>query len=326
MGEPAGIGPEITLKAWKKFSQRTSITFFVIGDPIVLRNTLKTLNFTLPIEEIKKPTDANLLNNDTLPIIPVKLSKQPQPGHPIVSNNEAVIESVRRAVEYCKLGEVSGIVTNPFHKASLYSGGFKFKGHTEFLQALCDSPTAPVMMLSCPELRTVPVTVHLSLLDAIARLSPELILSTIEVTAKAMIRDFGIANPRIAVSGLNPHASEGGYLGTEEKSLLNPVVTKLRKTGLNIKGPLPPDSMFSPQVRQSYDVAVCMLHDQALIPIKTIHFDSAVNITLGLPIVRTSPDHGTALDIAGHGTANPASLISAISHAKEIAKRRLANK
>ena len=222
------------------------------------------------------------------------------------------------------VGKVGAVVTNPINKAALYRSGFRHPGHTEFLAELTGVPGREVMMLACPGLRVVPVTVHLRLRDAIAGLTTDTIVAAGRTTADALRRDFGVAAPRLAVAGLNPHAGEGGALGPEDQAIIAPAIATLRQAGIDASGPWPPDTMFSPAARPRYDAALCMYHDQALIPLKTLDMDGGVNVTLGLPIVRTSPDHGTAYDIAGKGVANPASLIAAFRLAAELAARRLA--
>ena len=214
------------------------------------------------------------------------------------------------------------MVTNPINKAALYDAGFSYPGHTEFLAALTEVPGREIMMLASPQLRVVPVTVHTSLRKAIAALTPALIVAAARTTAQALRSDFGIASPRLAMAGLNPHAGEQGALGDEEASIIAPALAELRTQGIDVSGPWPPDTMFTAAARTRYDAAICMYHDQALIPLKTLDMDHGVNVTLGLPIVRTSPDHGTAYDIAGKGIADPTSLIAAITLAAELAERR----
>ncbi|MBX6374865.1 MAG: 4-hydroxythreonine-4-phosphate dehydrogenase PdxA, partial [Acetobacteraceae bacterium] len=245
------------------------------------------------------------------------------PGHPNPANAPAVIAAIDEAVAFAKAGRVAGVVTNPIQKATLYAAGFPHPGHTEYLGELAGIPgQPPVMMLACPELRVVPVTVHEPLAHAIARLTPALIVEHAVITAEALRRDFGIAAPRLAIAGLNPHAGEDGTLGTEDRDIVAPAVAELRARGIEARGPMPPDTMFTPLARPTYDAAICLYHDQALIPIKTLDMAGGVNVTLGLSIVRTSPDHGTALDIAGQGRADPSSLIAALRMAAAIARHR----
>ena len=246
---------------------------------------------------------------------------------PDPANGHAVIKSIERAVTLALEGAAGGVVTCPIHKASLISAGFPYPGHTEFLAALCSTehePIEPVMMLACPELRVVPITIHCGLKDVFAALTTERILHQARIVAHALKEDFGIGKPRLAVAGLNPHAGESGAFGREEIEIIAPAVETLRAEEIDIIGPLAADSMFHAKARARYDVALCMYHDQALIPLKTIDFDKGVNVTLGLPIIRTSPDHGTAFDIAGTGKASPDSLIAAIEMAGSMAQHRLA--
>lgn len=244
-----------------------------------------------------------------------------RPGHPTSANADAVIQSIRRAVSLVQAGECSAVVTNPIAKKVLLDAGFGFPGHTEFLAHLTDAPRA-VMMLAVEGLRVVPITIHEPIARVPSLLTQDLIIETARITARALVSDFGIARPRLAVTGLNPHAGEGGAMGREEIEIIAPAIDRLRAEGLDAHGPSPADTMFHAAARARYDAALCMYHDQALIPLKTIDFDRGVNVTLGLPIIRTSPDHGTAFDIAGKGIANPASLIAAIELAADMAARR----
>lgn len=322
MGEPAGIGGEIALKAWLA-TRATGMPFFLIDDPDRVATLARELRLTVPIAEIAAPRQATAARfAEALPVLPLKLAKPAIPGKLDTANGPAVIESIRRAVAFAMAGEVAGVVTNPIHKKVLYDVGFRHPGHTEFLAELTGSETPSIMMLASADLRVVPVTIHQSLRQAIESLRRDAIIHCARVTASALKTDFGIAKPRLAISGLNPHAGEGGAMGREEIDIIVPAVAKLRAAGLTVMGPLPADTMFHAQARAAYDAAICMYHDQALIPLKTLAFEQGVDVTLGLPIVRTSPDHGTALDIAGTGRANPASLIAAIQMAADIARRR----
>jgi 4-hydroxythreonine-4-phosphate dehydrogenase len=328
MGEPAGIGGEIALKAWLETrgeAPDAASPFFLLDDPARLSALAADLGLDTPIEEIHEPGGAAAVFAKALPVLPVPLPSPVRPGHADPANAEAVLESIRRAVTYCREGAAAAVVTNPIRKQTLYDAGFTHPGHTEYLAELCGPAYTPVMMLACPGLRVVPATVHCSLKDAVERLTSELIVEQGVIVHDALVRDFGIAAPRIAVAGLNPHAGEGGALGEEEREIIEPAIEALRAKGMDVQGPAPADSLFHPAARAKYDACICMYHDQALIPIKTIDFDHGVNITLGLPIVRTSPDHGTALDIAGTGSANPASLIAALQSATEIARNRAAH-
>jgi 4-hydroxythreonine-4-phosphate dehydrogenase len=244
------------------------------------------------------------------------------PGQPARENAAAVVDSIKQAVGLVQAGKAAAVVTNPIHKQTLYDGGFRFPGHTEYLADLAGGGITPVMMLACPGLRVVPVTVHLPLARVPAALTTAAIVHAGKITAAALRDDFAIARPRLAVAGLNPHAGEGGALGSEEIDIIAPAIDALRAAGIDVASPAPADTLFHPQARAGFDAALCMYHDQALIPLKTIDFDHGVNITLGLPFVRTSPDHGTAFDIAGTGRASPASLLAAITTASAMATAR----
>ncbi|MEM8772371.1 MAG: 4-hydroxythreonine-4-phosphate dehydrogenase PdxA [Pseudomonadota bacterium] len=324
MGEPGGVGPEIANKAWRTLRADGPV-FFVIGDPHVF-----DVN-DASIERIETPEEARTVFPRALPVIADTQTLQTKPGVAAPETANAVIRSIEQAVAIVLGGRASGVVTNPVQKSALYAAGFSFPGHTEFLEALTTDAPMPdhrtrgaVMMLAGPDLRTVPVTIHQSVRDAVATLSPDVIVRTATITAEALRHDFAIAAPRLAISGLNPHAGEGGALGAEDEMIIAPAVDKLRAAGLDAKGPLPADTMFHAEARAHYDAALCMLHDQALIPAKTLAFHDAVNVTLGLPIIRTSPDHGVALDIAGKGVARADSLVAAIRLAADMAARRVA--
>ena len=321
MGEPAGIGGEIALMAWQR---RADVPcFFVIDDPERLSRLARRVGIAAPVRAIAAPGEAMDAYPSALPVLPIEVSDV-APGKPDPKAAKAVVGSIERAVELVARGESAAVVTNPIHKAALYDAGFDYPGHTEFLAALAAIPHEPVMMLACESLRVVPVTIHLSLREALAALTTERIVHAGRLTIEALKRDFAIARPRLAIAGLNPHAGESGHMGTEEIDIIAPAIAALQRSGADIIGPLPPDTMFHERARAGYDAAVCMYHDQALIPIKTIDFDGGVNVTLGLPFVRTSPDHGTAFDIAGTGRANPASLIAALRLAARIADARAA--
>ena len=317
MGEPAGIGGEVTLKAWKS---KNTPAFFVIDDAARLRLLAQRLGLDVPVTTIKVPSDALGVFEVALPVLHQPLKNPVIFGKPTPKNATAVVKSIRAAVELVRAGQASAVVTNPIHKETLYNAGFKFPGHTEFLSNLAGIKTSPVMMLASPELRVVPVTIHVSIAQAINSLSEFDIVTTARITAEALTKYFAIAKPRLAIAGLNPHAGEGGKMGKEEITTITPAITKLCELGIDASGPWPPDTMFHDTARQSYDVAICMYHDQALIPIKTLDFDGAVNVTLGLPFVRTSPDHGTAFNIAGTGIASEKSLLAALKMAADMAK------
>jgi len=314
MGDPSGIGPEITASAWHAL-RHTGPAFRVIADPALFAGRA-------PVRIVDGP-EAQVFT-DALPVNPVALAAPATPGRPDPANATAVIASIERAVIMAQLGSASAVVTNPINKAVLKAAGFAHPGHTEFLAALTGATGAEIMMLASPDLRVVPVTIHVSLRQALNQLTTAAIIHTARITHAALIQDFGIAAPRLAIAGLNPHAGESGHMGSEEITLIAPAIAALRAEGIDASGPWPPDTMFTAQARPRYDVAICQYHDQALIPLKTLDMTGGVNITLGLPIVRTSPDHGTAYDIAGKGIADAGSLIAALRMAAEIAARRAA--
>ncbi len=323
MGDPGGVGGEISIATWQALREKGPV-FFLIDDP----SRLQALGATIAV--ITDPREAGDAFKDAIPVLPIRSAVRSTPGISSAENAPAVIESIERAVAFAREGRASGVVTNPIQKSSLISAGFAFPGHTEFLESLTNDTPMPgnrkqgaVMMLASPQLRTVPVTIHVSVKDAMQALKPKLIVDCATIVSEALHHDFGIENPRIAISGLNPHAGESGVLGAEDILIIEPAIDTLQALGINARGPLPADTMFHQEARVKYDAALCMLHDQALIPAKTLAFHEAVNVTLGLPIIRTSPDHGTALDIAGTGTARPDSLIAAIKLADEMAYRRL---
>ena len=317
MGDPAGIGGELTLRAWQAL-HHDGPCFIALDDP----DRLAALSGDVPITMVISPEAARSVFATALPVLPIELAVPPRPGRPDKANAKAVIASIERAAKLCLNSEVGGMVTNPINKAALYDAGFAYPGHTEFLAVLTGARGKQIMMLASPELRVVPVTVHASLRNSIAMLTTDAIVAATQTTAAALQRDFGIARPRLAIAGLNPHAGEQGALGDEETTLIGPAIAALRAEGIDVSGPWSPDTMFTATARTRYDAAICMYHDQALIPLKTLDMDHGVNVTLGLPIVRTSPDHGTAYDIAGKGIANPASLIAAIELAARLAVRR----
>ncbi|WP_417492946.1 4-hydroxythreonine-4-phosphate dehydrogenase PdxA [Maricaulis sp.] len=327
MGDPAGIGPEIILKAW---SQRRSDApvFACIGDPESLRATARQLALPAPVE-ITSSAEAASVFAAALPVLaaPARLTTPVIAGRPDPRHAACVKACIEAGVELCLMGEASVLVTAPIAKSVMYAAGFNFPGHTEFLAELTrDHPVAgergPAMMLAGGGLRVVLTSIHESLAQAIAGLSAARIEHIARLTHQALVRDFGIAEPRLALAGLNPHAGEGGSLGREEIEIINPAAARLRAEGISISDALPPDTMFHAEARAGYDAAICLYHDQGLIPVKTLDFHSGVNITLGLPIVRTSPDHGTAFDIAGQGVARADSLLAALDAAREIAGHR----
>ena len=321
MGEPAGIGAEIALKAWSGRG-RSMPPFFIIDDPARLAAIAASLHLDVPILPIDRPAQARAAFENGLPVVPLTLPRAATPGRPDPANGPAVLDSIARAVAFARSGEATAVVTGSIHKKTLYESGFTHPGHTEYLAELAGGGAQPVMMLVGAGLRVVPVTIHMSLRAALDRLSTASIAATGRIVARALSQDFGIAAPRLAVAGLNPHAGEEGALGREDIEIVAPAVAALRGEGIDAAGPQPPDTMFHDAARARYDAALCMYHDQALIPLKTLAFDTGVNVTLGLPFVRTSPDHGTALDIAGKGIANPSSLIAAIELAAALGQRR----
>jgi 4-hydroxythreonine-4-phosphate dehydrogenase len=321
MGEPAGVGGEIALLAWLRRRDERIPAFFLIDDPKRLAQLAQAIGAAVPLRAIGGPEQAAAAFETALPVLPLALPREIVPGRPDPANAPAVIEAIKTGAALVASGRVGALVTNPIQKETLYAAGFAHPGHTEFLAELAGG--APVaMMLACPELRVVPVTVHLPLREALAALTAEKIVAAGRIAVAALMRDFAIVRPRLAVAGLNPHAGENGALGREETEIIAPAVAALRAAGIATEGPAPADTLFHAAARQRYDAVLCMYHDQALIPLKTIDFAGGVNVTLGLPFIRTSPDHGTALDIAGRGIANPASLVAALKLAGEMAARR----
>lgn len=323
MGEPAGIGGEVVLKAWRR-RDGGSAPFAVIDDADRLAELARRLGLGIDLCRVASVDEAMTVFAHALPVLHRPLPVPVVPGRPDPHNAPAVVAAIEEAVKLVLDGTAAALTTAPVHKKVLYDAGFRFPGHTEFLGALAGGRCAPVMMLASPHLRVVPVTVHVSLRRALDSLDTASIVDAALVADEALRRDFGIASPRLAVAGLNPHAGEDGEIGREDADIIAPAVAHLRARGLGAKGPVPPDTLFSPHIRTSYDVAICMYHDQALIPLKALDFDGGVNVTLGLPLVRTSPDHGTALDIAGRGQAREDSMMAALDMAAAIAARRAA--
>jgi len=320
MGDPAGIGPEITVKAWNALKAQPDYAFAVIAPPRVLENVRGK------VKAISSVSEASDVFDKAIPVLPLE-GRVAKAGQPSSDHAMTITESIERAVGRCLNGEADGIVTNPIAKNVLYQAGFKFPGHTEYLGELTHGTKAPydrgpVMMLAGGGLRVGLATIHLSLKDAAQQLSADVILNNARVINGALKCDFGIANPRISLTGLNPHAGEGGALGMEERNIINPAARVLREEGLNVTDAQPADTLFHAEARGAYDAVLAMYHDQGLIPVKTLDFHGGVNITLGLPIVRTSPDHGTAFGIAGQNKARPDSLIAAIRAARDIANNR----
>lgn len=326
LGEPAGIGPDITLAAWLRRAEWDLPAFYVIGEPEFLKARARALDLDVSFSVMTESwagADICATFTRALPVLPLGLPVTAAPGKPDASSAPAAIAAIRRGTADVLAGRAAAIVTNPIAKDVLYRAGFTEPGHTEFLARLASEatgkPAQPVMLLWSSELSVVPVTIHIPLKDVVPALTSDLIVSTARIVARDMGARFGVARPRIAVAGVNPHAGENGGLGTEDRDIVAPAVAQLRAEGIDAIGPLPADTMFHDRARAAYDVALCMYHDQALIPVKTLAFDHAVNVTLGLPFVRTSPDHGTAFDIAGTGKANPSSLVAALRLAARMA-------
>lgn len=323
-GDPAGIGPDIILSA---FSLRETLgvpPFYVVGDVSLLRERATMLGLQVDVRPVSDSGGVYSQFLQVLPVLEVPGLQAVVAGEISSSNGAFVIETIRRSVEELAAGRASGLVTAPIHKAALYEAGFQFPGHTEYLASLCPAyfqkTVTPVMMLASEELSVVPVTIHIPFETVPDVLTKDLIVETVSILAKDLQLKFGIRNPRIIVTGLNPHAGEDGTLGREEIDVIEPAVKKLQAAGVNVSGPFSADTCFHPRARQGYDAAVAMYHDQALIPIKTISFDEGVNVTLGLPFIRTSPDHGTAVDISGTGKAKADSFIAALTMASQMSR------
>jgi 4-hydroxythreonine-4-phosphate dehydrogenase len=324
LGDPAGIGPEIVVKAWREL-RRSGPPFLVVGDIQALASA--SGGGASILKQVVAPSEALDAFPDALPVLDLPLRSPVVAGQPSPAAAPAIIQWIETAVGLALSGAVAGVVTAPIAKAPLYEAGFKFPGHTEFLGELTASETfegarGPVMMLIAGGLRVALVTVHAPIAKVPGLLSVDAIVNAGRVTAEALRRDFGVSRPRLAVAALNPHAGEGGGIGREEIEIVAPAVRALEDLGIDVSGPHPADTLFPEAMRASYDAAICLYHDQALIPVKMLDFWGGVNVTLGLPIVRTSPDHGTAFDIAGRGLARPDSLIAAIRLADQLAKAR----
>jgi 4-hydroxythreonine-4-phosphate dehydrogenase len=323
LGEPAGIGPDLALAVWRRRAELGVPPFYLVADPVYIGRRAERLGLDVAISTVT-PRSAAATFPSALPVVAIDVAASAEPGRPDRSSAPVAVASIRRAVADVMAGSAAAVVTNPVAKNVLYNWGFAEPGHTEFLAKLVEEatgkPLRPVMMLWSPELAVVPVTIHLPLKEIFQQLSVELIVDTGRIVARDLVARFGLAHPRLAIAGLNPHAGEDGTLGEEDGAIVAPAVARLVADGIDARGPLPADSLFHAQARASYDVALCMYHDQALIPIKTLAFDHAVNVTLGLPFVRTSPDHGTAFDIAGTGRADPTSLVAALQLAARLAR------
>ena len=322
LGDPAGVGPELIAEAWARRAEERLPPFFVCGGWDILSEAGRTRGVSIPVGSIEKPADATWMFEEALPAIPMTLLPY-RPGQPDRAGAELALASLILASDAAASGEAAALVTAPISKAQLAEVGFEFPGQTEFVAQVCEAPwDDAVMMLAGPNLRTVPMTVHCALSEVPGRLSIDLIVRRARVVARALTTDFGIAAPRLAVCGLNPHAGESGRMGREEIEIIGPAIAALRAEGIDATGPHPADALFAPHARPTYDVAIAMYHDQALVPLKALDFDQGVNVTLGLPIVRTSPDHGTAFGIAGTGKASASAMFAAIRLAGEMATRR----
>lgn len=326
MGDPAGIGPDIILMAWQRRHKDQLPPFVVLGCPALFASRAEALGIPVPVERISSPTETHETFTSALPIYPLPLEKTVNPGRPDPASAAQTINAIDKAVEWTLNGAASAIVTAPINKSVLTQAGFSHPGHTEYLAELCTQdgsrPLRPVMLIAAPALRVVPVTVHIPLADVPKSLSQDLIVETVTITHQAMQDHFSIKNPRIGMTGLNPHAGDSGLLGAEEIEIIVPAIQQLKSNGITVNGPLPADAAFQKRSRSQYDVIVAMYHDQALIPVKTLAFDEAVNVTLGLPIIRTSPDHGTAYDLAGTGKAIPDSFLASIRLANQLTTSR----
>ena len=323
LGEPAGIGPDLAVAIWHRRRELNLPPFYVVAEQKFLHRRAAALRLDAPIVQVT-PSSATEAFSSALPVVGLDIAITAEPGRPDGSSAPAAIASIRRAVGDVLAGKAAAIVTNPIAKNVLYKSGFAEPGHTEHLANLVYEATGetrrPVMMLWSPELAVVPVTIHLPLREIFDHLSADLIVDTGRIVARDLSRRFRLPHPRLVVAGLNPHAGEEGMLGEEDRAIVAPAVARLLAAGIDAKGPLPADTLFHKDARARYDAALCMYHDQALIPIKTLAFDHAVNVTLGLPFVRTSPDHGTAFDIAGKGVADPTSLVAALRLAARLAR------
>ena len=323
-GDPAGIGPDITLAAWLRRGELGLPPFLFLGDAGVLAARASQLGLNVPLKEADPATACDVFG-DALPILSIEAGMDVVAGQPHVGTAKGTIAAIEMAVSLSMTGETSAVVTNPIAKSVLYDAGFGFPGHTEFLADLATRATGravmPVMLLAGPKLRAIPVTIHIPLKDVPQAITSTLIIETCRITDHDLRTRFGISKPRLAVAGLNPHAGENGALGKEDDDIIRPAIDALRSEGIDAFGPLPADTMFHDEARRRYDVAICMYHDQALIPAKALGFDDSVNVTLGLPFVRTSPDHGTAFGIAGKGIAKEDSLVAALRLASEISSK-----
>ncbi|MDV6329496.1 4-hydroxythreonine-4-phosphate dehydrogenase PdxA [Asticcacaulis sp. 201] len=320
LGDPAGIGPELAAKAWTSLRDQAGLAFCVLGDAALLET------HGVPVARVADVSETSQCFASALPVLDTPLTAPVAAGKPDSRNAQQVIDWIRQGVDLCRSGQARGLVTCPIAKSVLYSAGFRFPGHTEYLAELCrdgDTVPMPVMMLTAKDLRVVLATIHVPLKDVPDALTVDGLVELARITYAALRQDFGLTAPRLVMCGLNPHAGEDGTIGREEVEILNPAIDILRNESIDIAGPFPSDSLFHDEARRSYDAVLCMYHDQGLIPLKTIDFWGGVNITLGLPIVRTSPDHGTGFDIAGKGLARADSLLAAIRAADMISRNRV---
>jgi len=325
-GDPAGIGLEIALKAWVRRHELNLPSFFLIADLQQVEARAKWLGLSVPLVLRRQAVDFSIFD-ENLVIEPLQLMVADcQPGQPSPTHASGIIEAIERGATLVMQGAASALVTCPIAKKPLYEAGFSFPGHTEFLSYLAERITGqrsrPVMMLAGDELRTVPITIHIALREVAKQLTSDMIVETALIVVRDLQRYFALEHPRLVVAGLNPHAGEQGSMGGEDEAVVRPAVRRLGAMGLDVMGPLPADTMFHAGARKNYDVALCMYHDQALIPVKTIDFETSVNVTLGLPFIRTSPDHGTAFDIAAKAQARPDSLIAALKLARQMVENR----
>jgi 4-hydroxythreonine-4-phosphate dehydrogenase len=322
LGDPAGVGPELIVEAWARRQSECLPPFFVVGGAEVIAQAARQRGVPLSVSPISAPSETAAVFSNTLPVLGGGDCAY-LPGQPAAEGASVALQSLTDAAAVVISRQAAALVTAPVSKACLAEVGFTYPGQTEFLAQACGYDACDaVMMLAGPNLRTVPVTIHIPLADVAALLTSAAIERRGHITAMALMRDFGLVNPRLAIAALNPHAGEAGRMGDEEARIIAPAIAALQKSGVDATGPYSPDALFAPHMRDTYDVAICMYHDQALIPIKALDFDVGVNVTLGLPIIRTSPDHGTAFGIAGTGKANPGAMISAIRMAGECAARR----
>ncbi|TVR08984.1 MAG: 4-hydroxythreonine-4-phosphate dehydrogenase PdxA [Salinarimonadaceae bacterium] len=323
LGDPCGIGPEITLRAWAARNAAGLSPFVALGDVAAYTQSAQALGLDIPVAAVADMGEGATRFAQALPVLPLRNAVSNRPGHPDPANAPAILESIERAVTLTRAGEASCVATCPIAKSALYEAGFRHPGHTEFLASLAaapgEAPPRSVMMIWSEGLAVVPVTIHIALADVPGALTRELIVETARIVDRDLRERFGVSSPRIAVAGLNPHAGEAGAMGREEIAIVAPAIAELRAAGIDTRGPFPADTMFHARARAGYDAALCMYHDQALIPIKTIAFDDGVNVTLGLPFLRVSPDHGTAFDIAGKGIARADSLIAALRLGSRLA-------